>query len=279
MKKYFLLSLILLFLAAPVFAQIPSFEIAEHSWPDIENGSVSKVGDTVIVRAEVTDISGISSVVAIIKNSEGVQMGEPKSMYDNGTYPDDYENDDVYGVRVDVSTYPTDTYNVYISATDNLRHSTPLPLAVLDTFPIEASICRENNGAEICIDIFPTTNLDQISSFTINDSSDPVSAMAGTAVTLKANLGVSGQIIFFTDQTASINIGSAVTDSSGIATIQYTTSLGAVIGSHTLAARYAGGSVPPSQKTATLNVTSAGNCKENQNAAICITVSISTTPP
>ena len=137
-----------------------------------------------------------------------------------------------------------------------------------------AGNCAGANGASICIEPSQTTNLNQISSFSVN----PSTGLAGTTVTLTANLGVPRQKVKFVDQTSAVNIGSSTTNSSGVATIQYTISL-ADSGGHTLAAIYAGGVVPPSQALTTLTIQSAGNCAVVNGASICIQTSETTTPP
>ena len=101
----------------------------------------------------------------------------------------------------------------------------------------------------------------------------------GQTVTLTATLSsaVSGETIYFRDNTDSILIGSSTTNSSGQATLSYDPSFSGV---HTLQALYQGNPVKnlsPSYKTATLTLT--GNCVSNNGSTICVSISTSLTLP
>ena len=170
----------------------------------------------------------------------------------------------------------TNSKNYIVTAQDTHTTQTYAVLVVVGN-------CQSSNGASVCISTSSTTNLSEISSFQLSlDGANwfsTLSATAGAPVTLKANLsGIANQSITFQDTTnpsSIVNIGTATTNSSGIATITYLSSLVAS-GAHTLSASYAGGSVPPSNASATLNITSAGNCVVSNGASVCISTSSTT---
>ena len=153
------------------------------------------------------------------------------------------------------------------------------------TVTVVVGNCASSNGASVCISTNTTNNLGEISSFQLSPDgttwSSTLTATAGNLVYLRANLsGVANQAITFQDTTnpaSIINIGTATTNSSGIATITYHF-FSCSIRSPYIICIYAGGSVPPSNITATLNITSAGNCAMSNGASVCISTSSTTEP-
>ena len=257
MKKYFLLSFILLFLAAPVFSQIPSFEIAPRSEPDLSDGTITKLENSFIVTIKATDVSGIAMVVAVIKNAAGSEID-----------------------RQTLNNVGGDIYSGEISTVGILDTSYPLEVWVF-------AVDKLGYGAdeEYWIDIGPVSYLTptKIDPFTIY----PLEIIAGSTVNLSATLTyedgitpIASEPIKFRDETDNIDIGPGpvTTDDSGVAQINYSIVLGATIGPHTLKAIYAGNAtknlLPSYNDKVTLTVNSAGNCATVSNATVCIA-----TPP
>lgn len=116
-KHLFFSLLFFSIIALPVLAQIPSFEIAPHPEPDITNVTVSKTDSSVIITAEIFDVSGVSSAGAIIKNPDGSEKTR-LILYDNGSYPDEVAGDNIYGALILIDSYPLDTFTVDFFATD-----------------------------------------------------------------------------------------------------------------------------------------------------------------
>ncbi len=121
MKKFFfIIALIFCFgLFSLVSAQGPSFEIVPVAEPTIENTNVSQTESVVTITAGAFDISGISSVVAVIKDFEGNKVNR-LSLYDNGSFPDQEANDNIYTTSDSFSGYSPGTYTVDIFAVDSL---------------------------------------------------------------------------------------------------------------------------------------------------------------
>ena len=119
MRKYFLYSLIFLFIAGPVFVQGISFEIAPYPEPDIENVTISEIVDFVTITARITDISGIYTAVATVRDFEGIEV-QTEILYDDGAHQDGDANDDIYGILISTIDYPSGIYTVDIFAVDNL---------------------------------------------------------------------------------------------------------------------------------------------------------------
>jgi hypothetical protein len=137
--------------------------------------------------------------------------------------------------------------------------------------------CATASGATICVVISSVTKTTQIDSF----SSAPSTITASESVELSATLKytsnqnpIAGQTIAFTDETASINVGTAITNASGVAVISYFTSL-ADSGTHILKAYYEGNDLLqtlPSEQTTNLLIESAGNCATSNDAVICVDI-------
>jgi len=365
-NKYLFLVLFFLLVGARfVFAQMPSFEIYHpwgHAEPDIINPNVTKISDIFVsITATISDISGISSAGAIIRDYySGLQI-EIAVMYDDGSHLDDSAGDSIYGALISIENYYAGTYYIDIFAVDNLGNRTDLfyvgtfsksistqinpftvnpssttpggtvtlfaALTANDGTPIDSELISFRDetddvdigsaytdwygGAEISYivsstttnashnlkaiyngnpdrnlsDSYQTTILSvvlpistQINPFIVN----PPSVVAGNSValsaTLKKNDGtpINGESISFQDETSSINIGSATTNSSGVAEIPYAVSLIAATGNHTLKASYSGNvskNFLSSYSETTLTVTSAGGtCTTVNNATICINI-------
>lgn len=292
MKKYFLILLTvvfsLIFVATAgfsVLAQFPSFELYSSTcgagknctpWPLVENINATKFGNFIVISAHIYDVSGVSSAVASI---EGPDDPGEYVMYDDGYHYDGGENNGIYGAIIDISDWDADaTYYVNISATDNLLNNGQYVHAKSFVISSINGECATVNNATICMQVPPPPS-NQISSFTVN----PTSAAIGDTVVLVANLSEAsaGEVISFTDNTTGYHIGNVATDSSGIATINYSV-YGTIFGSRALSAIYNGN---PSMglfsdyEIRTLNVTTTGDCAAAGNAVICINTSASTSPP
>jgi len=229
MKKYLFFILSLFFLPITALCVGPSFEIYSGggtSWPTVYNITVSPVRNgNVTIGANAFDISGIYSMVAIIKNVSSVEVAR-EVMYDDGAHEDDNSADGRYAAMTDVSSYPVGTYYVYILATDNLGNSA-----------IYAAEDRINLSAKQTA----------ITGVIINPEMVSVGGNISFSATLKyydgTNLGTVEQIDFYLDQISSSNfIGSAYTNASNGTTDIYTHSLDASVGpgEHVLIANYTG---------------------------------------
>ena len=160
MKKYFLTSLIFLFITAPIlgpiFAQGPSFEIAAYSYPDITNTNIQEEDYYVIITATITDISGIWAAVITIRDSEGWEE-ETAILYDDGLHQDGAANDNIYGRQISTTSYEVDTYDVEIFAVDYFGYGGDriLPMGSFDigSGAVPESCDTDAQGNEICITI------------------------------------------------------------------------------------------------------------------------------
>jgi hypothetical protein len=142
------------------------------------------------------------------------------------------------------------------------------------TISVFSGSCTTISNSTICL-ATPAVNTSQINSFTVNGSSS-ANAAIGDTVALVANLGsgVTGEPVYFRDNTTGAVIGTALTNSSGTASISYTV-FGAAMGARTLTAVYNGNQsrgYTASSKQVTLNITSTGTCTNYSNSIICITV-------
>lgn len=267
-----------------VLAQFPSFELYPQNgtpYPTVDNVHVYKYNNLIIITARAFDLSGISSLVANIEdpNNPGQYLNVGGAMYDDGYHDDGRAGDGIYGTIIDASDPsiwdPNTTYSVDISATDNLLNNSMSEggkyTDVAEFTTENSSVCANGNGATICIST-AINSFGQMNSFVASPSS---TVQAGSTTTLLANILAAGQTIIFRDQTALINIGSAVTGQNGTATIQYKTTWGAA-GEHVLSAiTSAEDTVPPAYSTTTINITSAGNCEDNNGVSVCISASVS----
>ena len=135
MKKYLLISLtialliLLSFLVKDVIlAQFSSFEVYSGSgkaYPTVTSVVVNKSGNNVFIKANASDVSGVLSMIAQIRNPNASGQFMPTSgiMYDDGAHGDGAAGDGVYGVIIDISntlTWQEGTYFVDIHATDRL---------------------------------------------------------------------------------------------------------------------------------------------------------------
>ncbi|MBU2539801.1 hypothetical protein KJ786_01405, partial [Patescibacteria group bacterium] len=120
-KSPLFLSIVFLFLIMPLFAQMQSFEIypfGGHSEPDITDISVIKVSSSLVkVTATITDISGVLSTGAIVKDSSGVER-ERGIMYDDGSHEDGSARDHIYSALFSIDSYPEGTFSVDLFAVD-----------------------------------------------------------------------------------------------------------------------------------------------------------------
>lgn len=109
------------------FSQKPSLEIANQPYPTVSDVSVSPSsadqGATFIINAKVTDISGVSSVVAFLQNPDETNIATVQ-LYDDGSHNDDLANDGKYGNSWDSSGAPVGNYYIDIKAKDILGFAT-----------------------------------------------------------------------------------------------------------------------------------------------------------
>jgi len=224
MKKYLFGIIALLALPATIFAVVPSFEIYEGGgvpWPSVTDVYVSPIIDnSVTITAKVFDAAGVYSSVAIIRNPAGVEVSR-SVMQDDGLHQDGNEKDNVYGAFVNVSYFEIGNYAVDIFVSDYLGNS-----------------ATYNDVGVIKILPRPTE---------ISLSADSYTAVAGWRINLSAILTYSSdadpltnQTIVFTDETDSVEIGSAVTNSLGAVSVSYLIPASATQGTHTITASYGG---------------------------------------
>lgn len=292
MKKVYLFLILIIFIFLPhsnVFAK-PSFEVyqsGDNPYPTVlpttslNNKYFKFVGNDLVIMAEIRDVSGVSSAVAMILDSYGNEV-TTVSMLNDGNLPDNSSLDNIYSVQIsNVKSYAPGSYQVEILAIDNLNNSPAQPL-ITDSFSIEQVLvetCSEVNASKICVLISTLSNSDQINIPTVS----PTTIMAGNNVSVSANFKTqtSGKKINFKDSTDNVTMGSALTNSSGLATLNsYMVPVLATLGSHTIIAEYLGGPQDqPANKATVLMVTSPGDCKTTNGITICIEALTSLTQP
>jgi hypothetical protein len=128
--------------------------------------------------------------------------------------------------------------------------------------------CADSNSASLCIE--PTTsNPNTISLFTLSATNNEM--MLSEYVTMTATLSTptAGQTIYFVDRYTNVTIGTAVTNSSGVATLTYQP---VFTGPHVLEALYLGNyllDMKPSFKQQTLTITNEGYCYISGLVLLC----------
>lgn len=251
MRKYFLFILISLFAAGFVFAR-PSFEIADHPWPDITPLNISQP-PVIVVTARVEDISGIYSAGTIIK--KGINTIGTYMMNDKASPPDETAEDHIYSVVINTSNYNPSNYSLDIFAADTF--GSRKDLTNVQTFKIGQLI------------------------FTA-----PSYGFRGSTVNLSAVLKnstggpVANEPIVFEDTIDAFPIGQVNTNSFGIAQISYNIPLTASLGIHTLKAKCVGSS--DFEETAQIEIKEAQKCTYSASVegnTICVDISTQITPP
>jgi len=120
-----LLSLAAIFLSIGIVYKVmaQSFEVAPHPEPDISSESVSPFtvyqNNEITIRATATDVSGVATVQARIKNPAGEQIAL-LTLYDDGAHGDGGANNDVFGNHWNVGSNAYGAYTVDIIANDYL---------------------------------------------------------------------------------------------------------------------------------------------------------------
>jgi len=129
MNKIYMVLLFLslaIVLILSVSAQKPSFEIAPKPEPTIEDTTLSSgsilPGSPVTITSKASDVSGIDSVMAVIKNAEG-QTIDTITLYDDGNHNDGARNDGIYGNTWNSANNTAGEYKVSIRAVDKLGKS------------------------------------------------------------------------------------------------------------------------------------------------------------
>ena len=118
---------------AVFFVSKPSFEIAPSPGPTVKNPAVSpssgNIGTIFKITVEVSDVSGVSSVVANIHEPYSTSTIDSVPLYDDGMHSDGAANDGVYGNTWNSTGFSPPgpgTYVLFIDvkAIDTLGHST-----------------------------------------------------------------------------------------------------------------------------------------------------------
>lgn len=270
------LSVCLFLITTKTSAQFPSFEvytdpntsgcnepnITENCTPYPTAKDISVTGpinNSVTVNANVFDVSGVYSAVAILFDELDSEVARVAMTKISGTTCDSLENICTFSGSFDTSNLSNQNYKVDLLLIDNLQNS--------------SDVCA-NGCNSTCNTVMPP-NCDcycGVGSFTIgttnktgtsiNFSLESSTVSQGSAVNLYATLqdennnAIENANIVFTDETDNVPIGTATTISDGTTYIIYTTSGLASIQSHTLKASYGGDlTYSSSQSQASLTVT------------------------
>jgi hypothetical protein len=120
-----IMSVVFLTFGYVVFAQRPSFEIANEAPPSVSSLSVSPqaIQNTPItIAVNASDVSGVASVLAYIMN--GSTEVAVVTLYDDGSHSDNGASDGRYGNQWNVGDNPETTYRLEIQANDRLGYAT-----------------------------------------------------------------------------------------------------------------------------------------------------------
>ncbi len=286
MRKFFFytilifVSLIFCFSFNACYA-MPTFEVVPPggtAYPSVANVKVYKYSNFIVITADVTDVSGVYSSVANIEvpNSSPVQyMNDVYSidgtMSDDGSHRDGAAGDGTFGLIIDVSNTsvwdPNATYWVDISATDNLLNNSMQESSGTDYNHITSFVI--SNAAQTQI---------------INFTASPLPITQGSTINLSAALKytngpvIAGQTITFTDITnpgSPITIGTATTDSLGVARAYYYITFSAT-GNITIQAKYNGDAqietLPSQSQIGPFNVTGCGVLATSGSMLLCVQI-------
>ncbi len=119
------MSVVFLTFGYAVFAQRPSFEIANQAPPILDGLSVTPqtIQHTPItIAVNASDVSGVASVLAYIMS--GANHIAVVTLYDDGSHSDNGASDGRYGNQWNVGDNPEGVYRVEIQANDRLGYAT-----------------------------------------------------------------------------------------------------------------------------------------------------------
>jgi len=264
-------------------AQFPTFEYySSHSYPDAcELPTDCVATDTytaVVFTAKVTDISGVNSVNAILKDANGNQIGDWEKMYDDGYHEDMLAGDNIYGAFFSLENLDVNgTYYLTLRAIDNLYNSSYVRnpdnsytevydrVTTVTMRPVYCKPDAEGTLPRLCIkmDVTRPTTIATLTA-TPNSMENP------EPVTLTATLSkaVANQLITFKDLTTGQIIGYGFTNASGSVSTTYVPTTSA-----TLQAVYMGDylrKLPPSYKETGVTVTNSGTCQTSGSVVLCL---------